>query len=573
MKYLVFILSLLYCFTLFALTQTDRQEESVPNFYFPNAGFENGIKDITVSSATKTWSTTKYLGNKALKCALDTAGDYCETKLVANPGAAANLEWGFHYYVTNANVKADIIDGSGNVVRTKNPLASNTGYTEKILEFVGAASTSYKLRWTALGAADIYIDTMKLSKNTNVGSVNLNVKSAIIAGGTLGTVCSSSPCTVYNQSTDWITSATRPGLGSFYVNINSGIYSVVPNCNITTGTNSGAYQCAYNINSSTTTQLLVQCKDNSGNDIDVVFSIVCHDPTSEDKQVVRAENANQFAATVWRTNNAASITAGSFTNFNISSGDSARTNYGKAQNQATANDVALKILSLEPKGYLVNFSGVFRTTKSTINTGCEYAITDGTTTRIIAVDIASDVSAYFFKTGNSAYFEYTSIGDRTFTVQGRRTNGDGSCRIASYELSGQIDTMLSVNPVYPTSNMPQIVNSVGTTYNGQTKLESVFFAGASRATACSGSPCTMYNNTGGFSSITRSGTGTYVVNFTSGTWSQIPTCTCSIDYRAGASFICYVYNTGLTSTTVYTSDNTVTGSADTGANIICHGLK
>lgn len=64
------------------------------------------------------------------------------------------------------------------------------------------------------------------------------------------------------------------------------------------------------------------------------------------------------------------------------------------------------------------------------------------------------------------------------------------------------------------------------------------FAGNSSGTSvCSGSPCTIVSQSGSWvSSVTRSGAGTYQVNFSAGTFSSAPTCTCTSTGVGGNDF-------------------------------------
>ncbi len=65
------------------------------------------------------------------------------------------------------------------------------------------------------------------------------------------------------------------------------------------------------------------------------------------------------------------------------------------------------------------------------------------------------------------------------------------------------------------------------------------------STSCTASPCSGLVATSGVSSVTRTSAGLYVVNFVSGTFSAIPTCT----FTAGAQSLF---------TTIFTDDSTRT---------------
>jgi hypothetical protein len=70
-----------------------------------------------------------------------------------------------------------------------------------------------------------------------------------------------------------------------------------------------------------------------------------------------------------------------------------------------------------------------------------------------------------------------------------------------------------------TQSTPMFVGTVASHTGGQEYVERALIT-----STCSSSPCTLASSTPGISSITRTGTGTYVVNFPSGTFSGIPSC-------------------------------------------------
>jgi hypothetical protein len=90
---------------------------------------------------------------------------------------------------------------------------------------------------------------------------------------------------------------------------------------------------------------------------------------------------------------------------------------------------------------------------------------------------------------------------------------------------------------------------------------------ATVATTCSSSPCTMTQNSSGVSSITRTSTGVYPVNFAVGTFSGTPVCTAAQRGIPGVNASnqkIYLIESSATLVTVYTSDSSVV--AQDGAN-------
>lgn len=608
------ILFMLTYVSVFAGSATDRQEQSIYNFYGPNAGFENGIKDCTVSSAIKNWSTTEHLGTKSLKCTFDTAADYCELKLVTNPGAALNAQYAFYYKTTSSTVKAQVVDGSGNVVREINPLPANTGFTESVLDFVAAASTSYKLRFTETsGASIIYVDTVSMTKNLNVGtvaqaefvgSITFGADCAFTATGTSYTdFGADSSCTTTTVGDVSAITGILPGVN--ILNPKSGTYSIVAYGNVGTGnttnrtffrffdgTNSfgdNQYQnttAAYGVYSAingsfeyttapSSLSIKIQSKiltsgssylgDSQGLKIDVY-----RNPSSSNK-VVRAESANQFAGvTITDSPSGSSPVCGNGSYATCTDTDltsAYKTHHGNAVITTTAGDAGFKMPSLEPGSYLVLASG------GPMRSGCyaDWRITDGTTN-------GPNHTVYYGSTDITipmimAEFEYSSIQTNIeFKVQAKGV----SCApyIDTYQGAGagvKHFTMVLI-PLSPQVSTPLIINSVGTTYKGQTKLESAIISGATLASGCTSSPCTLYSNTGGISSVSRNSAGSYSVNFKSGTFSQPPTCTCS---GRGLTYITTCRVQPATKDLVYALTNKVSDSADTDeiVSIICHGTK
>lgn len=122
----------------------------------------------------------------------------------------------------------------------------------------------------------------------------------------------------------------------------------------------------------------------------------------------------------------------------------------------------------------------------------------------------------------------------------------------------------------PRIAMPLLKQAVTTSSAGIERIERVKVA-----TTCTSTPCTITNQSGGISSVTRGGGGNYTVNFVAGTFSQAPTCNVQTNYLAFGSFRNAIITT--TPTTSSFSFNTfVTNTAvaeDSGFDIICMGPR
>lgn len=121
-----------------------------------------------------------------------------------------------------------------------------------------------------------------------------------------------------------------------------------------------------------------------------------------------------------------------------------------------------------------------------------------------------------------------------------------------------------------TQGAPLLVGSItSSSTNSAYHLES-FNMGTS---VCSTATCTLTSNTAGISSVTRSATGTYAINFVTGTFSGEPVCTPSV--RSSSLVTCDQGTGTLSSTTAPvacdTSSTGVAGDASFGA--ICMGSR
>jgi hypothetical protein len=103
--------------------------------------------------------------------------------------------------------------------------------------------------------------------------------------------------------------------------------------------------------------------------------------------------------------------------------------------------------------------------------------------------------------------------------------------------TGQRDVKITARYIDQQTPMPVIANSVSSTYSGQARIEWATFGGTTEGSNnCTASTCTIYRQSGGVSSVSRSATGDYTVNFSSGVFSAVPTCTC-ISRQAGVAHL------------------------------------
>ncbi|MBK9292982.1 MAG: hypothetical protein IPM57_00800 [Oligoflexia bacterium] len=147
---------------------------------------------------------------------------------------------------------------------------------------------------------------------------------------------------------------------------------------------------------------------------------------------------------------------------------------------------------------------------------------------------------------------------------------------AFYGLPVSADPTNSANWI-PLSGPSGTVNVVS---SGATRTEYVYFGGSgssTASTACdssSGSTCTIYNQSGAVSSVGRTSDGVYTINFTSGTFSDVPSCTFNL-FHPGSYGTCISTNDN-SATAVNLDCRTISGSPSytaTAVQAICAGPR
>ena len=122
------------------------------------------------------------------------------------------------------------------------------------------------------------------------------------------------------------------------------------------------------------------------------------------------------------------------------------------------------------------------------------------------------------------------------------------------------------------SAVPVFPGSVTSSSAGVLRLESARFGGSTVVSSCTSSPCTIYAGaTPAITSVTRSGTGVYQALFSAGTFSVMPTCTCTQDF-AGTNGPCLTdYNSSTTTSVQFRAINGSNVAADNPMSITCIG--
>jgi hypothetical protein len=184
----------------------------------------------------------------------------------------------------------------------------------------------------------------------------------------------------------------------------------------------------------------------------------------------------------------------------------------------------------------------------------------------VVVNVASE--QFIFPHKNCGTFEFATAGQKTIRLMFEQdvTGSVGSNFILADQdaASGQRDIHMTVEAITAQSPAPILVNSVMSPSTGPENIARVTTA------FCNSSPCTISSQNGAVSSVTRSATGTYAVNFISGTFASSPTCVCSTISSTNNSW-CQGYYASNTFNAYALSSNVT--NADEGIQVMCMGPK
>lgn len=167
----------------------------------------------------------------------------------------------------------------------------------------------------------------------------------------------------------------------------------------------------------------------------------------------------------------------------------------------------------------------------------------------------------------SGIYDVTSSGSPvTIKIQAGAT----AAALASIQSLGLITNAIEweVEELDAPLAMPFVLNQVSSTNANGTRIESVSVGGG---VPCTVSPCSFTQNGNWVSSVTRSSTGQYLVNFNAGIWSAAPICFMTLQDFGGSGI-----GGGITTTT---TSSVLVGTTNAGAqvdkpfNVMCHGAK
>lgn len=134
---------------------------------------------------------------------------------------------------------------------------------------------------------------------------------------------------------------------------------------------------------------------------------------------------------------------------------------------------------------------------------------------------------------------------------------------------------LTIKPLNQQVPAPILMNQVASDSNGVEKIARVLFGGTGTSTSmtgCGADPCVIYNQSGSVSAVNRTATGSYVIHFAPGTFSDVPTCSCTAD--TGGNGVCNIdVGPGPTALAVpvRTTGSNTGAVIDGNASVICMG--
>jgi hypothetical protein len=177
-------------------------------------------------------------------------------------------------------------------------------------------------------------------------------------------------------------------------------------------------------------------------------------------------------------------------------------------------------------------------------------------------------------------FNFTSAGQKTLRLMYEQ---DITATVTTNFIAGDANAMLGqrdihweVYPINNAMNAPILVGSVTSNSAGAERVERARIGGTTLNTDnCTSSPCVIHQQSGSWlTSVTRSTTGTYVLNIASGMFSGTPVCHCSAADIGVSRRLCLSEGTtgSPTSITINTTDFSGTLD-DTQFSVTCMGAR
>jgi hypothetical protein len=308
---------------------------------------------------------------------------------------------------------------------------------------------------------------------------------------------------------------------------------------------------------------------------------------SQQEQVVRLNNQPVYAGKTWLNVgvNIASGVAASTTRYNVGGG-SLYTTFGSAVNDSSSN---IQVSTYMPIGeYEISVTGLMRAISpsgaANSGAGCNWDIYDSTAgatvggALVTSPDSTVSTNTYNDLSVIKSYVKITTAGTKTYQLRVAKLSGANAsyCQYYADQItSGSLyNASMMIRPLNQNVNVV-IPGSVTSGSAGQERVERVSFGGTTiDSSSCTTSPCTIWRGSGAVSSVTRSGTGTYVINFTV-PFTGPPQCTAIGANPTGATAAYFQRNTAPTASTFpLVGINPATqGAVDAYGDVICQGPR
>jgi hypothetical protein len=163
----------------------------------------------------------------------------------------------------------------------------NTNPYNLKLRYVSNGSNAILIASGGIAKYAITVTIAKLSQSlpapnlvgsvTSLSAGSLRIESVSAGGSTFGSICTSNPCTLYNPSSNWVSSITRSGEGNYNINILNGVFSSTPQCSFTLKREGVImYSKTFGTNSNTVYNFTTYGTDGLGKDS--FFDVICIGP-------------------------------------------------------------------------------------------------------------------------------------------------------------------------------------------------------------------------------------------------------------------------------------------------------
>jgi len=511
MKYLICLLSFLFCFNLIAgFTDADKAQINLNNLY-TNGGAEQGLTgwSETGGGTLSLEKTVKRSGKNAIKFISSDDGDFLNFPSVTVKKGTNNCESTFYYKTTGTTYKGKVYYGANEVATLDLP--SNTEFQKAPITFVCSDVASAYTTKVTNETGTIYVDDGEIGEYKGIGSVNQSPKAYDANAGDFTLTSSNSTNFTLNQGLVTFEVTTNNKYFA-YINV-VGSYSPQPTQTSNTFTFTGMtfkatsepQACAGQADAGGSLGTIITQVNSNASTISIYhsstniygYALTCKVELTDlpawatqtaASQVVRAENANQFGAIEWTNVSGCQFSAGAGNVLGDADCNAATRKLGIAED-GTADQLELKVSNLRPGIYKITPYGYFGNGSG--GTFSSFDIYDGTTAKnVMFIDVAA--ASYASSNVGVAYFNYDSL-QTTRTFQVRSSSGTSYC----YADSAIRTCGISIEPVYPTSNMHQIINSVYSQFMGQTRVVyGVIAADGSISKTGSGDWASTKDNTG-----------------------------------------------------------------------------